>query len=157
MNWTDIIWAVVWFAVLGAALGLILAFAGKVFAVKKDERIGQIVELLPGANCGGCGYAGCSALAEAIVKGEAKPDACAGADPENTVKIGAIMGVDTSNVVKMRAQVMCSGTHDLAHGHRHIEDFCDLLAAHAVKAQKVFSLHAHVVYTAFLLYAYFLS
>lgn len=114
MDWMDIIWAVVWFAVLGTTLGLALAFAGKVFAVKKDERIAKIAELLPGANCGGCGYTGCSALAEAIVKGEAKPDACKGAEPANTSKIGEIMGVDTSKTVKMRAQVMCSGTNDLA-------------------------------------------
>ncbi len=129
MNWTDIIWAVVWFAVLGAALGLILAFAGKVFAVKKDERIEQIVNLLPGANCGGCGYAGCAALAEAIVKGEAKPDACAGAEVESNIKIGEIMGVDTSNVVKLRAQVMCSGTHDFAHQKYLYEGVHDCIAA----------------------------
>ncbi|MBQ7160191.1 MAG: RnfABCDGE type electron transport complex subunit B [Clostridia bacterium] len=114
MNWTDIIWAVVWFAVIGGALGLMLAFAGKVFAVKRDEKAVKIQELLPGANCGGCGYAGCAALAEAIAKGEAKPDACNAASRENTTEIGKIMGIDTSGAKKMRAQVMCSGTHDLA-------------------------------------------
>lgn len=72
----NILFAFLWFAVLGGALGAALAFAAKLFAVKVDERIPKIQEKLPGANCGGCGYAGCAALAEAIVKGEAKPSAC---------------------------------------------------------------------------------
>ena len=75
-NLTNILFALMWFVILGGVLGLALAIAAKAFAVKVDERIPEIQEKLPGANCGGCGYAGCSALAEAIVKGEAKPSAC---------------------------------------------------------------------------------
>ena len=52
---------------IGLFFGALLAFASIVFKVEKDERIDQVCELLPGANCGGCGYTGCSALAEAIV------------------------------------------------------------------------------------------
>ena len=61
---------------LGLVFGVLLAIAAKVFAVKTDERITAIAELLPGANCGGCGYSGCAQLAEAIAKGEASPNAC---------------------------------------------------------------------------------
>ena len=56
--------------VLGIAIGLLLGVAGKFFAVEVDERVEQVRECLPGNNCGGCGYAGCSGLAAAIVKGE---------------------------------------------------------------------------------------
>ncbi|NLJ32627.1 MAG: electron transporter RnfB [Erysipelotrichaceae bacterium] len=56
--------------VLGALLGLGLAFASKKFAVKEDERLAKIIELLPNANCGSCGYPGCSGLAQAILDGE---------------------------------------------------------------------------------------
>ena len=96
MDINNIIWAAVWFAVLGLGLGLLLAFASKVFAVKVDERVDEITELLPGANCGGCGYSGCSALAQAIVDGKADPGQCNGCSEENACKIAAIMGVDAS-------------------------------------------------------------
>ena len=68
---TEILTAFGWFAAIAAVLGIILAVASKIFHVETDERIPQITECLPGANCGGCGYAGCSALAEAIVAGKA--------------------------------------------------------------------------------------
>ena len=60
----NILLALVCFAVMSGILGLILAVASKVFAVHTDERVEKITELLPGANCGGCGYSGCAALAE---------------------------------------------------------------------------------------------
>ncbi len=97
------------FALLGAVMGLLLAVASKLFFVKKDERIEKVVECLPGANCGGCGYAGCSALAEAIVKGEAKPTACSVTSPENSAKIADIMGLEATATVPMVASLMCSG------------------------------------------------
>ena len=63
--------------VLGAALGLLLAIAGKVFYVEVDTRVEQITHMLPGYNCGACGYPGCVGLAEALVNGEAKgPNLC---------------------------------------------------------------------------------
>ena len=52
---------------LGLVFGLGLSYASKVFEVKVDERIGAVREMLPGANCGACGYSGCDGLAEAIV------------------------------------------------------------------------------------------
>ena len=101
---------IVIFAVLSTAMGLILAIASRVLAVKRDERIEQIEECLPGANCGGCGYAGCSALAEAIVRGDAKPSACAACSDEAREKMAAIMGVAAEKQVRMVAKVLCSGT-----------------------------------------------
>ncbi len=102
------------FAVLGLVFGILLAVASKIFEVKVDERVPKIIECLPGANCGGCGYAGCSALAEAIVKGEAKPSACSVGGNETAQKIGVIMGVQVEETCRMRAQVMCSGTAEFA-------------------------------------------
>lgn len=97
-------------AAIGGLLGLMLAIASKVFYVKTDERVGQIKEQLPGANCGGCGYAGCSALAEAIVKGEAPLTACKACSADAIAKIASVMGQKAEAVVRMRAQVMCGGT-----------------------------------------------
>ena len=109
----NILWAFLWFAVLGGVLGVLLAIAGKLFEVKVDERIPQIMELLPGANCGGCGKSGCAAFAEAVVKGELAPGACRANKKKNTAALNALMGVTPQHkVVRMRAQVMCSGTAD---------------------------------------------
>ena len=92
MHITDVLIPVGIFAGLGILLGLLLAIASRVFAVKTDERVEQINEALPGANCGGCGYSGCSALAEAIVKGEAPANACRAGGEKAAGKIGEIMG-----------------------------------------------------------------
>ncbi len=62
-----ILWAVLILLGIGLIFGIILAIASKVLYVKEDERIDEVVKMLPGANCGACGYAGCRALAEAIV------------------------------------------------------------------------------------------
>ena len=93
MDVMNIVSAVVVLAVMGAVFGLILAVASKVFEVKKDPREEEILGHLAGANCGGCGFAGCSACAAAIVEGKAPVTACAPAGAENAAAIAAIMGM----------------------------------------------------------------
>ncbi len=106
----NILWALLWFAVIGGGLGLLLALGSRVFAVHTDPREAEIVALLPSANCGGCGYSGCAAFAAAVVRGEADPAACRASAPEVVAAIGAVMGITPQTVKRMRAQVMCSGT-----------------------------------------------
>lgn len=65
-----IVWPILIVLVIGGLLGLILAFADKYLSVKEDERIKVVTSMLPGANCGGCGYPGCSGMAEALVTGK---------------------------------------------------------------------------------------
>ena len=62
----SIIIPVLIFIGLGLLMGALLAVASRIFAVEKNEKAESVLECLPGANCGGCGYSGCSALAEAI-------------------------------------------------------------------------------------------
>lgn len=125
----NILFALMWFAILGGVLGAALAFAAKLFAVKVDERIPKIQEKLPGANCGGCGYAGCAALAEAIVKGEAKPSACVVGGDAVAAEVAEIMGVAAEKTKRMRAQVMCSGTVEYAKKKYVYEGAPDCIAA----------------------------
>ncbi len=66
----EILWAVLILLSIGLLLGLGLAIAAKVLHVKEDERIDEVAKRLPNYNCGSCGYAGCKALAEAIVTGK---------------------------------------------------------------------------------------
>ena len=85
--------AVVMMGGLGLLVGAGLAVASKIFYVYVDPLIVEIDEALPGANCGGCGYPGCSANAEAIVAGKAAPNSCVAAGPEVAEIIAGILGV----------------------------------------------------------------
>ena len=73
----------------GLFIGVFLGVSGKKFAVEVDEREEAILAELPGNNCGGCGYAGCSGLAAAIVKGEAEVGGCLVGGAPVAEKIGA--------------------------------------------------------------------
>lgn len=63
-------------ALIGAVFGVLIAVLSKVFHVEVDERLEKVLDMLPGANCGMCGYPGCSGLAEKIVAGEADSKLC---------------------------------------------------------------------------------
>ena len=95
---------------IGLLFGAILAFASIIFKVDKDERIDLISEELPGANCGGCGYAGCTALAQAIVENGENPGKCNLMTMEKAQIIASIMGVEAAEVVKKTAIVACGGS-----------------------------------------------
>lgn len=95
---------------LGLVIGLLLSLAAKKFAVETDERVGEVRELLPGVNCGSCGFAGCDACAEALVSGEAKLSACPVVNSENRGKIGELLGIAAEEGVKLVAFVACDGT-----------------------------------------------
>lgn len=111
----EILTPILIFAGLGLVLGLVLAIASKVFAVQNDETAEKIAEVLPGANCGGCGYAGCRELATAIASGKAKITACTVGGEDTASEIAEILGVAiTEKTIRMRAQVMCSGTGELS-------------------------------------------
>jgi len=106
---TNIIFAIVVLGALGAAFGLILAVASKIFEVKKDPREEAILGCLAGANCGGCGYPGCSGCAAAIVAGEAPVNACPPAGAEAAAKIAEIMGMEAPSGERQVAFVRCNG------------------------------------------------
>ena len=114
---------------LGLLMGALLALASKLFAVKKDEKAEAIKECLPGANCGGCGYSGCDAYAAAVSAGDAPVNKCSVGGAEAASKIAQIMGVDAGEQVRMRAQVMCSGTGEYAKKKYIYEGMDDCVAA----------------------------
>lgn len=94
----------------GLAMGLFLAFASIKFEVEVDPKIEAISGVLPGANCGGCGFPGCSGYAAAIVEEGAPMSLCAPGGGAVAAKIGEIMGasVDVSGE-KVVARVLCQG------------------------------------------------
>ena len=97
---------------MGPLLGLGLAVADKKLAVVKDEKLAALEAAMPGANCGGCGFAGCSAYAEAVFKGEAEIGHCAPGGNELAHKMGQIMGREVRDQEKMVAYVHCRGSID---------------------------------------------
>lgn len=96
--------------ILGLFFGLILGFAAKVFHVEVDERVERINEVLPQANCGACGYPGCSGFAEAVVNGTAEVNACIPGGEDTVHKIAEIMGVKATVGEKKVAFLKCKGT-----------------------------------------------
>ncbi len=94
---------------IAIALATGLGIASRVFSVEKDERVEQIEDILPGANCGGCGYAGCSSFAEAVVKGEAAPDGCPVGGEKVANKICEVLGLEASSSEKKIARILCRG------------------------------------------------
>ena len=98
----------------GVFIGVFLGISGKKFAVEVDEREEAILGVLPGNNCGGCGYAGCSGLAAAIVKGEAEVGGCPVGGSEVAAKIGEIMGQTAGEQERKVAFVKCAGTCEKA-------------------------------------------
>ena len=137
----DILIAIAILGGLGMVFGLVLASASKVFYVETDPRLDQLNECLPGANCGGCGFAGCGAYAEAVLKGEAPVGKCASGGNEAAKAMAAIMGVEAGEVTRKVALVRCSGarTYDaegnLTKGAKMkatYEGFHDCLAASRV-------------------------
>jgi len=101
---------------IGLLAGIILSVASVVMAVPKDEKAEMIEELLPGANCGACGYSGCSGYAAAISKGEASLGRCAPGGMETASKIAEVMaGADIEmeyNVAVVKCLGTCQNTSD---------------------------------------------
>ncbi|WP_394271871.1 RnfABCDGE type electron transport complex subunit B [Butyricicoccus sp.] len=125
----SIVYAVLVLGVMGLLFGLILAFASKIFAVEVDARIPAVQECLPGANCGGCGYAGCNGLATAIVEGKAPVNGCPVGGAAAAEKIAAVLGVEVTESEKMIAHVHCSGTCENAKNRAQYEGIQDCLGA----------------------------
>jgi formate dehydrogenase (NADP+) beta subunit len=99
---------------IGAACGIILSLASKIFYVYEDPRIADVEYFMAGANCGGCGYAGCSAAANAVVAGKAPVSACIVGGQESAVAIAGVMGVDPGSAEPLRSLNSCSGGHRAA-------------------------------------------
>ena len=101
-------------SIIGLLIGLFLGLAAKKLEVPVDEIEAKVRELLPGANCGGCGYAGCDACAKAIAIGEAAADVCPVASSDIHAEIAAVMGSNIEASERMVAYVNCAGTCDKA-------------------------------------------
>ena len=106
--------AVIVLGAIGLIAAVVLFAASKKFAVYEDPRIAQVSELLPGANCGGCGFPGCSGMADALVKGADAGSLdgllCPVGGAETMGKVADLLGMAIANSEPMVAVVRCNGT-----------------------------------------------
>lgn len=110
-----ILLAVLLVAGIGILAGLLLAVLSKVMAVPVDEKAAAIEEALPGANCGSCGFSGCSGYAAALSSGATKETGlCNPGGSEVAKKVASILGVEAASVTPMTAVVRCKGTKECA-------------------------------------------
>lgn len=103
--------AIATLGVIGAASAAILYLVGQKFKVEEDPRIEEVEELLPGANCGGCGFPGCSSFAAACVKADSLDNLLCPVGGQKVMgKVAAILGQEAPATAKKIAVVRCNGT-----------------------------------------------
>ena len=99
---------------VGLTFGVLIALANKKLKVWEDPRIDQIVDILPGANCGACGLAGCRAFAEGVVEGVIAPAGCTVMGEAEREDLAEFLGVDAGEASKVVARLLCAGGTDVA-------------------------------------------
>lgn len=112
VNWgtVGIVAAIV--AVIAVIFGVLIVLVSKLCYVKEDEKAKAVAEKLAGANCGGCGYAGCADFAKAVAEGKAEITACGITSAERKAEIAAVLGVPYSDEEQKIAVVHCMGGND---------------------------------------------
>lgn len=105
----DAVAAILFMSGLGFLCAALLTIASKVFYVYEDPRIAEVESFMAGANCGGCGYAGCSAAAAAVVNKKALPSVCIVGGPESAANIAAVMGMDPGTAEAKISYNVCEG------------------------------------------------
>ena len=99
---------------LGLAFGTLIALAHWKLKVWEDPRIDELSDILPGANCGACGYAGCRAFAEASIAGDVVPAECTVMGAFEIEEFAETLGVAAGEVEKRVARLLCAGGSDVA-------------------------------------------
>jgi Na+-translocating ferredoxin:NAD+ oxidoreductase RNF subunit RnfB len=112
INLTGVGIATLLVSAIGIVIGIFLGIAAKKLEVKVDEKEQAVRDLLPGNNCGACGYPGCDGLAQAIAAGNAPANACPVANSRIHSEIAGVMGTQVDEKEKQVAFVKCAGTCD---------------------------------------------
>ena len=102
--------AVLTTGLVGLTAAVVLVVVSKLFVVEENPLVEQVNELLPGANCGGCGYAGCQGLAQALVETRDPDLGCPLCDKESTERIGELLGIELQSAGDVVAALRCHGS-----------------------------------------------
>jgi Na+-translocating ferredoxin:NAD+ oxidoreductase RNF subunit RnfB len=110
----------------------LLVVAHRVLHVDEDPRIDAVQQMLPGTNCGACGFPGCLGLSEAIVSGDALPGKCTVMTEDEREMVAEFMGVDAGAEEKVVARLACAGGTNTARNRAHYEGIESCRAAELV-------------------------
>jgi Na+-translocating ferredoxin:NAD+ oxidoreductase subunit B len=99
---------------VGLTFGALIALANRKLRVWEDPRIDAVAGMLPGANCGACGFPGCRGFAEAAVAGQAKPAGCTVMSPDARSDVASYLGVEEGDANQRVARLLCAGGADVA-------------------------------------------
>ncbi len=99
---------------VGLTFGILISIANQKLYVWEDPRIDELSDILPGANCGACGYAGCRAFAEAAIDGVVVPAGCTVMSEGELEDVAEMLGVDAGEASKVVARLLCAGGTDVA-------------------------------------------
>jgi Na+-translocating ferredoxin:NAD+ oxidoreductase RNF subunit RnfB len=114
------------------ALASLLVLAKQRLHVEEDPRLDWIEEMLPGANCGACGYPGCRPFAEALLASEALPGKCTVSDAAGHERIADFLGVDVGAEEKRVARLACAGGDNVARSRASYDGLASCRAASLV-------------------------
>jgi RnfABCDGE-type electron transport complex B subunit len=110
----EIIIPIITMAMLGLLFSTGLVLAYQRLRVEEDPKIQEVSEVLPQANCGACGFSGCRAFAEAVVKGDAAPNGCPVGGEDVAQQVADALGVEAGEIIKRIVRLHCRGTKDAA-------------------------------------------
>ena len=108
----EILFAIAVLCSIGALAGIVLVIAAKLMAVPENETAKEIEGLLPGANCGACGFAGCADYAKAVAEGRAVTNLCVPGGAKAAANVAAAMGVKAEGIEEKVGFVACHGSYD---------------------------------------------
>ena len=114
------------------ACGVMLLVASKFFHVAIDERVGELIKMLPGANCGACGFAGCAQYATEIIERKSKLGRCQVIDENTSSRISSLLGVEDSKSVRVFAVLRCQG------GNEEVQRSSDYLGIQSCRAASLY-------------------
>ena len=109
INFSTLLYVLIIVSVIAVIFAILIVLVSKLCFVKEDEKAKSILEHLSGANCGGCGYAGCSDYAKALSEGKASINECSSTSNENKQIIANILNIEFCAQQEQIAVVKCSG------------------------------------------------
>ncbi len=133
-----VLYSVLTLGIVAALFSTILYVISRVFAVQEDPRLAEVAEMLPGINCGACGFPGCPGMAEALVKGADTGDishlSCPPGGQETMDTIGSYFGLETGSAKETVAVLRCGGSCELAPSKNSYDGPASCAIAHSTFA-----------------------
>lgn len=114
MRPTDLLLSALILGGVGTTFGILIAVANRKLRVWEDPRLDAVTELLPGTNCGACGFPGCRSFAEGLIGGGAQPAGCTVMGPDDVSDVAEYLGVEAGEAQQRVARLLCAGGSDVA-------------------------------------------